>query len=176
MCSQSPPRCQTASGTATPQDRSAHVICQSVREVLPLNTTIFLARKRVQRNLDTKSLWGYVGNRKLRKWHTCDVKATEKSRMQAEMMERVSCAQKLNQPMRRQASDALARAFLATSETAGLVLRGSSSAEVFALATVACTLCKGHLHGEDMHFRIESRECKAYLCHVRSEFVSPAVC
>ena len=67
------------------------------------------------------------------------MKATEKSRMQAEMMDRVSCAQKLNQPMRRQASDAFARAFRATSETAGLVFRGSSSAEVFALVTVACS-------------------------------------
>ncbi len=54
-------------------------------------------------------------------------------------MDRVSCAQKLNQPMRLQASDAFARAFLATSETAGLVFSGSSSADVFALATVACT-------------------------------------
>ena len=88
----------------------------------------------------------YTG--KLREWRTCDVKATEKSRMQAEMMDKVSCAQKLNQPMRRQASDALARAFLATSETAGLVLRGSSSAEVFALATVACTLSSSDLSGK----------------------------
>jgi len=66
------------------------------------------------------------------------VKATEKSRMQAEMIDRVSCAQKLNQPIRLQASDAFARAFLATSETAELVLRGSSSDDVFALVTVAC--------------------------------------
>ena len=61
--------------------------------------------------------------------------------MQAEMMERVSCAQKLNQPIRLQASDALARAFLATSETAGLVLRGSSSDEAFAVVTAACIIC-----------------------------------
>ena len=66
------------------------------------------------------------------------MKATEKSRMQAEMMDKVSCAQKLNQPTRLQASDAFARAFLATSETAGLVLSGSSSAEVFALAIETC--------------------------------------
>ena len=66
------------------------------------------------------------------------MKATEKSRMQAEMMDSVSCAQKLNQPMRLQTSDAFARAFLATSETAGLVLRGSSSDEAFALVTGAC--------------------------------------
>ena len=66
------------------------------------------------------------------------MKATEKSRMQAEMMDRVSCAQKLNQPMPLQTSDAFARAFLATSETAGLVLRGSSSDEAFALVTGAC--------------------------------------
>ena len=67
------------------------------------------------------------------------MKATEKSRMQAEIIDRVSCAQKLNQPIRLQASDAFARAFLATSETAELVLRGSSSDDVFALVTVACT-------------------------------------
>ncbi len=58
--------------------------------------------------------------------------------MQAEIIDRVSCAQKLNQPIRLQASDAFARAFLATSETAELVLRGSSSDDVFALVTVAC--------------------------------------
>ena len=67
------------------------------------------------------------------------MKATEKSRMQAEIIDRVNCAQKLNHPIRLQASDAFARAFLATSETAELVLRGSSSDDVFDLVTVACT-------------------------------------
>ena len=69
---------------------------------------------------------------------TWDVKATENSKMQAEMMDNVSCAQKLNHPMRLQASDALARAFLATSETAGLVLRGSSSEVDLAFVIGAC--------------------------------------
>ena len=84
---------------------------------------------------DNSTLRGGKAGQELPTW---DVKATENSKMQAEMMDNVSCAQKLNHPMRLQASDALARAFLATSETAGLVLRGSSSEVDFAFVIGAC--------------------------------------
>lgn len=84
---------------------------------------------------NTLTLRGGKAGQELPTW---EVKATENSKMQAEMMDNVSCAQKLNHPMRLQASDALARAFLATSETAGLVLRGSSSEVDFAFVIGAC--------------------------------------
>ncbi len=69
--------------------------------------------------------------------------ATEKRRMPAETMDRLSCVQKLNQPICLQDFAARDRDFLAASDTAGLISKGSTVS--FAASTLlpckACFLC-----------------------------------
>ncbi len=73
----------------------------------------------------------------------CDVKATENSRMPAETMDRLSCVQKLNQPMRLQALAALDSWFLAYSDLTGASdgVSGAALASVLLPCIIVCKPC-----------------------------------
>ena len=135
-CSGSWRRCQRASGTAKPQVRSA-----------------FIARVSLKGHASPTALLP-----KQRTWLTCEVKATEKSRMMPETMDSESWIQKLIQPICRVEFAAVSSARLATSET-GIAAFCEFASCAAALTCRLCTALSGH-------FRLLCLPCADKACKV----------